>query len=206
MTKQGIIDKTRAIMNEIGEEENLSLLSEDTVKLAEYIESVIPDAINLIAQDENVSIALLNTGNMTSGGTSSEGCTVIPLPQDFLRFVSLRLSGWKREVQRISPFGSEDYKIQHNAVTRSGVNKPSCVFAHKRTGLCIECFPSGELQYFNYVKSMTDSSDDSLSNYGESLMLAICYACAYLVYNIFEMPNVAEQMLKIAVQVLPKIQ
>ena len=64
-------------MNEIGEEENLSLLSEDTVKLAEYIESVIPDAINLIAQDENVSIALLNTGNMTSGGTSSEGCTVI---------------------------------------------------------------------------------------------------------------------------------
>lgn len=53
---------------------------------------------------------------------------------------------------------------------------------------------------------MTDSSDDSLSNYGESLMLAICYACAYLVYNIFEMPNVAEQMLKIAVQVLPKIQ
>ena len=62
-------------MNEIGEEENLSLLSEDTVKLAEYIESVIPDAINLIAQDENVSIALLNTGNMTSGGTSSESCT-----------------------------------------------------------------------------------------------------------------------------------
>ena len=56
------------------------------------------------------------------------------------------------------------------------------------------------------VKSMTDSSDDSLSNYGESLMPAICYACAYLVYNIFEMPNVAEQMLKIAVQVLPKIQ
>lgn len=96
MTKQGIIDKTRAIMNEIGEEENLSLLSEDTVKLAEYIESVIPDAINLIAQDENVSIALLNTGNMTSGGTSSEGCTVIPLPQDFLRFVSLRLSGMEK--------------------------------------------------------------------------------------------------------------
>ena len=174
-------------MNEIGEEENLSLLSEDTVKLAEYIESVIPDAINLIAQDENVSISLLNNGNI-------------------LRFVSLRLSGWKREVQRVSPFGSEDYKIQHNAVTRSGVNKPSCVFSHNKTGLCIECFPSGELQYFNYVKSMTDLSDDSLSNYGESLMPAICYACAYLVYNIFEMPNVAERMLKIAVQVLPKIQ
>ena len=103
MTKQGIIDKTRAIMNEIGEEENLSLLSEDTVKLAEYIESVIPDAINLIAQDENVSIALLNTGNMTSGGTSSEGCTVIPLPQDFLRCVSASFGMEKR--------GSENFSI-----------------------------------------------------------------------------------------------
>lgn len=104
MTKQGIIDKTRAIMNEIGEEENLSLLSEDTVKLAEYIESVIPDAINLIAQDENVSIALLNTGNMTSGGTSSEGCTVIPLPQDFLRFVVSTSFGMEKR-------GSENFSI-----------------------------------------------------------------------------------------------
>lgn len=103
MTKQGIIDKTRAIMNEIGEEENLSLLSEDTVKLAEYIESVIPDAINLIAQDENVSIALLNTGNMTSGGTSSEGCTVIPLPQDFYVCVSASFGMEKR--------GSENFSI-----------------------------------------------------------------------------------------------
>lgn len=34
-------------MNEIGEEENLSLLSEDTVKLAEYIESVICNSQDL---------------------------------------------------------------------------------------------------------------------------------------------------------------
>lgn len=206
MTKQGIIDKTKAIMNEIGEAENLSLLSEDTVKLEEYIESAIPDAINIIANTDGVSTALLNTGSITTGVTSGDGCTLVSLPSDFLRFVSLRLSGWKREVQSVSPFGSDDYKIQHNAVTRSGVNKPSCVFAHTGSGLCIECFPSGTLQYFNYVKSAADASDSTLSGYSDALMAAICYACAYLVYNYFEMPATAEQMLKIATQVLPKAQ
>lgn len=206
MTKQGIIDKTKAIMNEIGDAENLSLLSEDTVKLDEYIESVIPDAINIIANTDGVSTALLNVGNAASGGTISDGCTIVTLPTDYLKFISLRLNGWKREVQSVSAFGSEDYKIQHNPVTRSGVNKPSCVLAHTGGGLCIECFPSGTLQYFNYVKSATDASDSTLAKYGDALMAAICYACAYLVYNIFEMPATAEQMLKIAIQVLPKAQ
>lgn len=206
MTKQGIIDKTKAIMNEIGEAENLSLLSEDTVKLEEYIESAIPDAINIIANTDGVSTALLNVGNVISGGTSGDGSLIVPLPIDYLRFVSLRLNGWKREVQTVSAFGSEDYKIQHNPVTRSGVNKPSCVFTYTGDGLCIECFPSGTLQYFNYIKSAADASDGTLSGYSDALMPAICYACAYLVYNYFEMPATAEQMLKIATQVLPKAQ
>lgn len=207
MTKQGIIDKTKAIMNEIGEAENLSLLSEDTVKLEEYIESAIPDAINIIANTEGVSTALLNIGNVGSGGTTSnDGSLIVQLPSDYLRFISLRLNGWKREVQTVSAFGSEDYKIQHNPVTRSGVNKPSCVFTYTGDGLCIECFPSGTLQYFNYVRSAMDATDNTLENYSNALMPAICYACAYLVYNYFEMPATAEQMIKIATQVLPKAQ
>ena len=48
MTAQDITTKVRAIMNEAGAEETLTLLSEDTVKLDTYIESVIPDASNLI--------------------------------------------------------------------------------------------------------------------------------------------------------------
>lgn len=207
MTKQEIIDKARAVMNEIGKEGKLSLLSEDTVRLSEYIESVIPDAVNLIARSEEVSSASLNTGNITSGGAASvdpsDGCAIIALPEDFLRFVALRLSGWKREVQSVAPYGDNEYKIQHNPVTRSGVNKPSCVFAYNAEGLCIECFPSGTLQYFRYVKKLTDMEDGSINKYGDDLLPAIGYACAYLVYNIFEMPDVADRMLKIAFQVVP---
>lgn len=48
MTEQEIISKVKAILNEIGEEETLSLLSEDTVKIEEYIKAVIPDAVSLV--------------------------------------------------------------------------------------------------------------------------------------------------------------
>ena len=40
MTETEIISKVRAIMNEIGEEASLSLLSEDTVKMDEYIKAL----------------------------------------------------------------------------------------------------------------------------------------------------------------------
>ena len=54
MTEQEIIKKVRVIMNEAGEEAKLSLLSEDTVNLDEYIKSSIPDAVNIVIANSPV--------------------------------------------------------------------------------------------------------------------------------------------------------
>lgn len=206
MTKQGIIDKVRTIMNETGAETSFSLISEDTVKLSIYIESVIPDAVNILSALEEVDPSLLLTGNTTSSlESNTDGCTIVLLPADYLRFVSLRLSGWKREVQVVFPYGGDDYKIQHNPITRGGVNKPSCVYAYNSSGRCIECFPSGSLLYFHYVKSITSVNDNTLNNLSDRLFASICYMCAYLVYNIYEMPNTGKQMYDIALQNVPKL-
>lgn len=206
MTRQEVIDKVRTIMNETGQEEQLSLLSEDTVKLDEYISSVIPDAVNILSANENVDPFLLPCGSSSSGSQSSDGtCTVVTLPSDFLRFVAARCSGWKREVQRVFPYGGEEYKIQHNSVTTGGVNKPSCVFAHNGSSKCVECFPAGSLLYFNYVRKTSESTlDSSLSALDGALTGALCYLCAYLVYNIFEMPATGKQMYEIAMQQIAK--
>ena len=48
VTKDEIISKVKAIMNEIGEETNSSLLDEDTIKIDQYIESCIGDALAMI--------------------------------------------------------------------------------------------------------------------------------------------------------------
>lgn len=207
MDKQGIISKVRTIMNETGAEESLSLLSEDTVKLSEYIEAVIPDAINMLAVMEEVPVELLSisASSNLSNKNEDDGCLVVQLPQDFLRFVALRLNNWKREVQEIFPYGGENYKVQHNPVTRSGVNKPSCVYSYNSSGKCIECFPLGELSYFKYVKQILSDTDLSISGISDKLFNSICYMCAYLVYNIFEMPTTGEQMYKIALQNIPKL-
>lgn len=206
MTKDGIISKVRTIMNETGAEESLSLLSEDTVKLSEYIEAVIPDAINILSAMEEVPVSLLPKNViMSAEENTSDGCSVIQLPEDFVRFVAARCDNWKREVQVIYPYGGEAYKQQHNSVTRSGVNKPTCVFANNSNGRCIECFPLGNLEYFSYVRSINSSDSNDLRDLGDSMFGAICYMCAYLVYNIFEMAATGKQMYDIALQNIPKV-
>ena len=193
-------------MNETGSEESFTLLSEDTVKLSIYIESSIPDALNLLSSLETVPVQYLPQGSIsTSTNNEEDNCTIISLPEDFIRLISVRLKEWKREVQTIYPYGGDDYKVQHNVVTQSGVNKPSCVFAYTATGRCIECHPKGTLQHVYYVKRVSSSDDDYLSSVNEALFIPLCYMCAYVVYQIFEMPNTAEQMYKISLQSISKL-
>ena len=48
MTEQEFISKVRSLMNEIGEDETFSLISDDTVKLDQYIKSCIEESINFV--------------------------------------------------------------------------------------------------------------------------------------------------------------
>lgn len=207
MQKQDIIDKVRTIMNETGSEEQWTLLSEDTVKLDAYIESVIPDAMNMLMGLQEVDPFMMPWSNVSNGSASMEdSCTVVTLPADFLRFVAARCTGWKREVQKIFPYGGEDYKVQHNSVTTAGVNKPSCVYAHSGSAKVVECFPAGSLVYFNYIAKVDSSSYEGSLNLIDGMFAgALCYLCAYIVYNIFEMPNTAQLMYNMALQQIPKL-
>lgn len=203
MTLAEVKLKIRNILNEAGAEESFSLISVETVKLDDYISSVIPDAIRFILS-QNISSLYLPIESVTSSTVNADdGCSIIALPTNFLRFISCRLSGWKREVQKIG--GENEYKSNHNALTRAGVNKPSCVYANSSTGRVIECFPSGTLSYFRYVKNVpTPALDTDTLPVSDEILNSICYAAAYLVYSIFENANAAENMKKISLELLPK--
>lgn len=202
MTSQEIINKVRVIMNEAGEEEELHLLSEDTVKLDVYIDSVIPDAVNLILLLS--PIHYINIASSTINVQNINGAGVINLPSDFLKLVAVKLKEWKRAVFMAYPLNSEEYNIQHNSITRTGVNKPVCVLSYNVSGPTIECFPSGSMEYFSYIKSASISNNKGLDILKETLHLAVCYMCASLVYNIFEMPQIGERMKSIAIDLIPK--
>lgn len=206
MKKQDIVEKVRVIMNEAGAEESLQLLSEDTVKLNVYIESVIADAINLLMVEDALNPRFFNLSNNIQGVISTvyDGASRVVLPADFLRFVSIRFSGWKRAVSTLHAFGSDQYKKQKNTYTRAGVNKPVSVVAFYQGNEVIENYPSGTLEDFTYVKKINDTTDSSLANINEGIFISICYMCASLVYSIFEMSQQSELMKKISIEQLPK--
>lgn len=207
MTLSAIIQKVRAIMNEVSSEEELHLLSEDTIKLDEYIKACIPDAINMV-----VEVAPLNLLNPTAANsiavTNSNGIGSIVLPEDFFRLVAIKLSSWFKAVSVVFPFGSTEYAVQHNTYTRAGVNKPVCVFSYNSAGKSIiECFPgNGNVELFLYAKISVSSENDvsGLETPKEELFPVICYVCASLVYNIFENPTTAERMKSIALELISK--
>ena len=202
MTLAEVKLKIRTILNETGSEDSFSLISVDTVKLDDYIESVIPDAVRFVTS-QNIPDLYLPVESVSSATVNSEdGCSVVVVPSNFMRFLSCRCSGWKREVQEI---GDKDaYKANHNPITRAGVNKPECVYANTSSGKVIECFPSGTLSYFRYVKSVSIPTNDSETlSVSDRILESICYAAAYLVYSIFENVTAAEMMKKISLELLP---
>ena len=202
MTLAEVKLKIRTILNETGSEDSFSLISVDTVKLDDYIESVIPDAVRFVTS-QNIPDLYLPVESVSSATVNSEdGCSVVVVPSNFMRFLSCRCSGWKREVQEIGD--KEAYKANHNPITRAGVNKPECVYANTSSGKVIECFPSGTLSYFRYVKSVSIPTNDSEAiSVSERILESICYAAAHLVYSIFENLTAAEAMKKISLELLP---
>lgn len=203
MTLREIQDKVRVIMNEAGADEKLSLLSEDTVKLDDYITSCIPDAANFIMMVS--PLRHLNPSSVSLEVEDMDGVGIISLPEDFLRLAAVKLNGWKRVVFTACTEGSEEYKVQSNPVTRSGVNKPCCALSYNRQGPVLECFPSGTLSFFHYIRSSeSDPTGDGLEQLKPTLHLSVCYMCASLVYDIFEMPATSDRMKQVALDSIPK--
>jgi hypothetical protein len=187
MEQQDIVEKVREIMNEAGDENTFSLLSEDHIRLNDYIESVIPDAVNILGKEAPLRLLNATEGRVTVD--AGKDCSTIALPSDFLRAAAVKLKEWKRAVFLVYPQESEEYNIQHNEYTTAGVNKPKCVFG--ATG--IECFPSGRLEYFRYIKRVSKYSM-SFKTLKKELFEALCYLCASLVYDIFENRATSDKM------------
>lgn len=195
MELRDVVNKVRSLMNEMGEDLGPDLLSEDTIRLSDYIGSVIPDAVNMVSRVS--PLERLNAIGRDVKVSQVDGCSLIRLPDDFLRLSLLRLTGWKRSVSLIYPSGSEMYAIQHNEHTTAGVNKPVCVFS---SPLEVECFPSGRLERFLYIPLANEYN--ALSVIKDTLFESVCYMCASLVYDIFENSNTASRLRSIALDLV----
>lgn len=55
----------------------------------------------------------------------------IVLPDNFLRFISLKMTEWLRPVTRLTPIESEEYLMQKNQYVRGGIAKPKAAIMHR---------------------------------------------------------------------------
>lgn len=209
MTEQEIINKVKAILNEIGEEETLSLLSEDTVKIEEYIKTSIPDAVSLIQMNSpvrcvNKKSGILNSPELTP---DKEGKCIVSVPDDFVSLIAIKLSNWKKTCIVVHNMDSEVYKQQCNPYTKAGCYKPVCVMGYDDSGNRVLMLYSAnsmvKLDMFVYEAQYTSGSGLEL-NINEPIAQSICYMIASLVYSIFENKEAASEMKTIAINLIPK--
>lgn len=200
--KDEIISKVKAIMNEIGEEEtNSSLLDEDTIKIDQYIESCIGDALAMIVLKSAIPV---NPKKGTSNPVNNnDGTGYIVLPDDFLKLIAFKMEGWKRTVSEAFPLDSEKAKQQSNEYTRGGNNKPVCVLSYSPEGKKVLEYYSvtgsnHTVSVFVYEASYEPSSGINMKS-SDAVFYALCYMTAGLVYSIFENQATAEEMQKIAI-------
>ena len=202
MTLAEVKLKIRTILNETGSEDSFSLISVDTVKLDDYIESVIPDACNLVLSV--APVRYINTKSASPQSSVVGGSTLIPLPEDFSRLAFVQLATWMRAVTEVLNINTEEYKVAKNQFTKPGVNRPLCFFSYKGTDEALECMPSGTISQFIYVPIIS-TKEEAVATIKQELFLPVCYMVASLVYNIFENQPMSNNMKAVVMELLKQL-
>lgn len=204
VTESEIVSKVKAIMNEIGEESNPSLLDEDTIKIDEYIKKCIGDALSLIILNSERRGINPKKDSSIKPVSNNDGTGYIVLPSDFVRLLAFKMEGWNRTVSKTFPIDSEEAKQQSNLYTRGGKNKPVCVLSYSPEGeKILEYYSLGSEEEHTISQFVYEAAYDSETGINVSssdpIFYALCYMTASLVYSIFENPNTAKEMQTIAI-------
>ena len=209
MTENEIVAKVRAIMNEAGEEESLTLLSEDNIKLDTYIKSSIPDAVSIVALNSPVKGVNVKEHSNAKLIISTDGNSgTVDIPSDFILLRGLKISSWKRIISELKSISSEEYKYIGSGYQIAGLNHPMCFESWDSDGKVIEFYAKGMktedvISVYKY-EAQYKSSDGLKLDSGDSLAQAVCYMTASLVYAIFENYNTSKSMQETAINLIPK--
>lgn len=206
VSKEDIVSKVRAIMNEIGEDAKTSLLDEDTVKIDEYIASCIGDAVNLVIQNSPNRCVNPKSSLTSSVTNNGDGTGYVTVPDDYVSLVAFKMSGWKRIVSKADDLDSEVYKAQCNPATRAGKFKPVCILSYKDKQRVLEYYSLGKddtpkLDMFTYEARYNETEGLNMEK-DSPLFGAVCYMTASLVYSIFENVSTSKEMQTTAINLI----
>jgi hypothetical protein len=118
-----------------------------------------------------------------SGGVTTDAIhTEVTCPDNFLRFLHIKLGDWKREVTDLTPFGSDAWRLQWNKFSQADIYNPQATLKPKGADAqVVQCFPpdsTDTVDEFVFVtddqapESVPDELKDVISYLAASRMLA----------------------------------
>lgn len=157
--------------------------SADNLELDGIIQAKLPEAARDVT--ETADVGLLEPLAMVTTVTSHDGGGLLTIPDDFLRLVNLKMTGWNRSVSMVAGEGSDIDLMQRNKYTRGTAIKPVCVFSHDANGnRVIEYFGVGdtvEKALYMPIPKVEGSGEDAVLPISRLLKQAIVRRAAGLV-------------------------
>ena len=203
MDSTELLRKVRIVINEAANDNDVSLLSADTRRLDDSIMELLPRAVMFIQKNKGAAAGRVNTRSVAPSDmnitANAIGGGQLPLPADFVQLVSLQLDGWQSPVCQLHAHDSREATWQRNGYTRAGCCRPVCIESFTPDGeRCALLFPlpaddGAKPSHFIYEAAF--NAADGLNGYDDGMVDAVVYACASLLYTMFERYDAANAML-----------
>lgn len=186
MEHEEIIKKVRSILNELGGDDTVGIVT-DRVLLDDYIESAIPDAVIVLAnKGYRVNVKTKTGVDLKDSVVADEG---------FVSLIKIKGRQWKREVTKLTPLDSTEYIMAQNEFTAPGIHSPIAFWLEDD----IYAIPSDSSAtiMFNAVYDKTVGLNAETKE-----AMAVCYMTAAIVMGIFENDNAKQRLSDISIGML----
>lgn len=198
-TIQDVIDKVRTKYDEIALNESDMMDDADDADIDTVIRSCIADAYRFVINAADLSMLEGKQPESAALTIGTDMIAHVPLPDDFLRGITFRLSSWQSAASAIITEDTPEYRMQSDPYACGTWQHPVAALVHTATGREVELYKakasSDTLRSFVYAPAW-DASSTSVP-VPDQLAEAFIYYVAGLTATSFR-EDVANDFFKVA--------
>lgn len=194
-----IINYTKVKLDEIWpESEGLQFSLETEVNVSDPLNIMINSLLNEATKRVLLICPIqyldpVKSDNTAVADVNDSKIGYIPLPDNFVRFVSLKMSDWKRSCGEVINIQDPRYKAQQNKYTRGGPVKPVAVWGHRTISgaqkRVIEYYSVNSSHSIDFLYYIQETAAQDLQS---NLIDALTWMCAGMILQITERVDLAK--------------
>lgn len=205
VTVNELVDRVKVNMEELTDVREVDITMEVGIDIEQYIREKIPDALLAVWASEPVSsLPQVDCASSLRPKSRPDGSGRVVLPDDVWRMTEFCIEGWRQPVTTFIDHTSPMYELQFNPYTRGGVTFPVCIVSKEEGQKCLDYYslpPYVEMHRVTTARYVVYPDRNATAyEISPSLIPAVCYTCAALVYEILGRFEQAAAMLRCIVR------